>query len=254
MNSTQIANMVLGAIGNAEQITSLSEQSAEAAAINIVYEQTIRELLRLTDWGFARASVALSVLQARVGTPDNTDGTLDEPEWPWAYAYGVPSDVVKFRYMTPQMTTGSATIGGIPLTTGQTGVALDIHTPSIRFIEGTILDTVTNTRRRVLLTNQYQARLVYTAYIDDPQMWDSNFVTALVGRIAQKVCLPLSGDKKLLQLAAQAGAVAESEARAASANNGLTVQDWTPESVAAHGYDDPDQNGLYIGNSPVEIV
>lgn len=253
MNSVEICNMALDAIGTTATISTLDEQSAEAAACSRHYDQTRKELLRLHNWPFARANIALSVLLAREGTPENPDGALDEPEWPWSYAYAYPDDCLKPRYIMNQDTNGGASIDGVPLTTADSAQPLDIMTPTVRFIQGTTVDGDGN-RSRVFLTNQYQARLVYTADIEDPDVWDSGFVTALVGRLAQKICIPLTGDKNLLKLAVNAGLQAESEAKAASSNEGITVIDWTPESVAAHGYDDPDRSMLYEGNSAAEIV
>lgn len=252
MDSVTICNMALGAIGSSNLIATLSEQSAEAQACNLHYEQTLRELLRLHNWPFARANEALAVLFARRGTPENPDGATTEPEWPWSYAYSLPSDCLKPRYIMTQDTTGAATIGGVPLTTGDAGAPQDVRTPTIRFIQGTAL--VDGDRSRVILTNQYQARLVYTCLIEDPDVWDSGFVTALVGRLATKICIPLSGDKNMLKLAVNAQLQAESEAKGASANEGITVIDWMPESVAAHGYDDPDTSPLYEGNSAADIA
>jgi hypothetical protein len=252
MDSVAICNMTLDAIGSTSSIATLTEQSAEAAACNRHYEQTTKELMRLFDWPFTRANEALAVLLARSGTPENPDGTtVDEPEWPWSYAYSMPELCLKPRFIVPQATSGSPSIDGVPLTTSDVGAPLDIRTPTIKFIQGTVL--VTTARRRVIFTNQYQARLVYTAYVSDPDMWDAGFVTALIGRLAQKICMPLSGDKSLMKMAAQAGAIAESEAKAATSNEGITVIDWTPESVAAHGYSDPDNSSLYQGNSAVDI-
>ena len=255
MDSVTVCNMALSAVGATSQIASLTEQSAEALACNLHYEQTLRELLSIHNWPFARANAALAVLQARAGTPENPTGaTLTEPERPWSYAYGYPSDCLKPRYIMNLDTSGNAaTINGVPLTTADESEPYDIRTPTVKFIQGTISDTNGN-RTRVILTNQYQARLVYTVLVTDPDIWDSNFVTAFVGRLAQKICLHVSGDKNLLRLAVNAGLQAESEAKGASANQGITIQDWTPESIAAHGYDDPDESNLYQGNSAAEIV
>ena len=253
-NAVDICNMTLSAVGASSTISTIDEQSAEAAACNLHYTQTLKELQRLHNWPFTRANIALSVLQAREGTPENPDGDdFDEPEWPWNYAYGFPDDCLKPRYIMTQETNGSATIDGVPLTTADEIGANDVRTPTVRFIQGTILDEQSN-RSRVILTNQYQARLVYTVLVEDPDLWDSNFVTAFIGRLAQKICIGVTGDKAMLKLAVNMGLQAESEAKAASANEGITIQDWKPESVAAHGYDDPNDSDLYQGNSAADIA
>lgn len=79
----EIANMALGRIG-AEQITSLSDGSVQAAQINLHYEQTRDALLRSHFWRFASARVALV---------ENSTA----PDFEWANAFDLPDDFSRSR-------------------------------------------------------------------------------------------------------------------------------------------------------------
>lgn len=253
MDSTTICNMALSAIGSRSRIVAITEQSPEAAECNLHYGQTLVELLRLHPWRFARRNSVLAVLKAREGTPENPVGSGgDEPEWPWLYSYAYPNDAVKLRYIIPQATNSTATIGGIPLTTAQQSPADIAETPAVRWIEAGDVDE-NGQPIKVILTNQYQARMVHTALVTDPQVWDALFVTAYIGRLAGKICFNLNGDKSLLKMAMQSGKVAEEEAKAASGNEGVTVQDWQPEAQAAAGFYDPTTSSDYVSVVRQEI-
>lgn len=239
MDSTTICNMALSAIGSQSRIVAITEQSPEAAECNLHYGQVLVELLRLHTWRFARRNAALAVLKARAGTPENPVGSGGaEPEWPWNYSYAYPTDAVKLRYILPQPTNTTATINGIPLTTSQQSPPDLLSTPAVRFIEAGDVDA-NDQPIKVILTNQYQARMIYTAIVTDPQVWDGLFVTAFIGRLAGRISFNLNGDKSLLKMAMNAGKVAEEEAKAASGNEGVTVIDWQPEAQAAGGFYDP---------------
>lgn len=250
LDSTSICNMALSAIGARSRIADIEEQSAEAAECNLHYAQTLNELLRLFPWNWARREEALAVLKARRGTPENSDGTLPEPPRPWAYSYARPTDCVRARFIVPLDQDGDVSVGGVPLTTGGETISADGRTPPIKFVESGDKDATMGNPIKVILTNKPQARLVYTALINDPTVWDSLFVTAFIGRLAGKICIQLSGDKALMQAAMQAGMIAESEAKATMAGEGVQVIDWTPESVAVHGYADGDDNDDYVGVAP----
>jgi hypothetical protein len=75
-------------IGAKSNIASLTEQSAEAAACALNYEDTVRELVRAADWNFCRRRVVLS--QATSPAP------AIQPQ-SWGYTYTYPTDCVAIR-------------------------------------------------------------------------------------------------------------------------------------------------------------
>lgn len=235
MDDTAVANMVLSAIGTRSDITSLGEQSPEAIEVAKVYAQTRDELLRKYTWRFANDQLALVVSKAAQGTPENPNGTLAVPRLPWRYSYSYPARCLKARYILPYGQPAGPP--GVPLVSGGLVSTAIMRTrrDAVPFEEAVDYDTQGNPFK-VVLTNQYQAQLVFTARITDPTIWDTLFVTAFVGRMAKKLAQPLTGDKTLVKIAIQAGTEAEGEAAEANANEGITILDHTPEWIAARGY------------------
>lgn len=89
--------------------------------------------------------------------------------------------------------------------------------------------------QRVILTNQEFATANYIKQITDPNLMDPLFQQAWGNMIGANVTMALSGDKALAnQMIAGANAVI-TEARKADANEGLTVNDVTPDWIRARG-------------------
>jgi len=248
MDVTQIYNMTLQAIGVQQPVSSPTEPTPGANAISTVYDQTLRELLRKYNWGFARYQAALSVLKAAQGTPENPTGTtLPIPPVPWAYEYAYPSDCAAPRAIVP-------IIAGLETTTvpifssGQSQPAYT-QVSNIRYVVASDNDTATPANKiRVILSNWQDAILVYTRYITEPNLFDDQFVTALVGRLAAKVVFVLSGDKTLAKMAMDAGKQAEIEAEESDGQEGIQVQDTNPDWLGVRGWIDPTESDVFSGN------
>lgn len=96
----------------------------------------------------------------------------------------------------------------------------------------------------VILTNCQNAIGCWTQQMVDPADWSPPFRMALVHALAGYLTLPLTGDKELAKLKiAQANALIL-EARAADGNEGLTIQNYTPETLRIRGYVDPSGLGF----------
>lgn len=250
-STTSICNQSLAAIGTRSTIVSLTEESPEAGIANLYYDQTVKELLRKYQWGWARRQKYMAVLRAAQGTPLNPTGTLPQPPLPWQYEYVYPSDCANAICILP--IGYPTTITGVPLTTAELQPPIWPRTPPIRFILSGDLDD-NNNPVKVVLTNQYQAILVYTAYVTEPYIWDDLFIAALIGRLAAKFVIPLAGDKKLAEMAINAGLAAEKEAETQNGNEGIAVADVTPDWLNARGYDDYNSGGdLYLGGVITDI-
>lgn len=239
MDDTGIANMALQGIGSQVQIASLSEISPEAAAVNLIYAQTRNGLLRQYMWNWARRQLALAVLKAAQGTPENPTGTGALPPTPWRYSYAYPSDAIRLRYLLPEVPTNQ--IAGVPISPVSSVVPImDLsRQPPIAFREAGDVDSNGNAIK-VILANQFQAKLIYTGRVYDPNIWDELFVDAFVGRLAKQLVTPLSGDKTLAKLAIQTGAAAEAVAAVANGNEGIVMTDRNAEWTMARGF--PESN------------
>lgn len=248
MDDTTIVNMVLSAIGTRSTVSSLLEASAEAEQTNLIYAQTRNELLRKVPWDWARYQTALAVQMAALGTPENPLGTLlPIPPMPWRYAYQYPADCSRARFILPIQNIN--TIPGIPLTTATlTPPTVVSRGPWVEFkVAGAYLGQPPQPAK-IILCNLPQAQLVYTARITVPDIWDELFVCALIGRLAAKLVVPLSGDKTLAKIAIEKGVAAEDDAATANGKEDVTIADVMPDWLAIRGVAD-DLAGLQGADS-----
>ena len=244
MDDTSIANQALQAIGTRSQITSLTELSPEAAAVNLVYATTRDSLLRLCHWDFARWQKPLSVWKAAKGTPENLLGASAVAPSPWLYSYLYPVDCAKFRYLLPIIPADTATINGVPLTSA--GTVMPYVQVARRPIKCRVAgdQDANGNALRVILTNQQGAIAVYTGLVTDPNVWDEQFRVAMIGRLAAQLVNPLSGDKGLASMAIKLGTQAEIEAKVTNGNEGEFDTDRQAEWIAAQGFPENDSEVL----------
>lgn len=96
--------------------------------------------------------------------------------------------------------------------------------------------------QRVILTNQENATLAYVRQITDPNVMDPLFQKAWVNVLGAGLCMALAGDKTLANGKIALANDAILEARKADGNEGLTVNDVTPDWIRARGIIYPDAN------------
>lgn len=89
--------------------------------------------------------------------------------------------------------------------------------------------------QRIILTNQESAICVYLKRVTDANVMDDTFIECWVNALAAKLAIPLSGDKAMLQACAQLANNKIMEARQADGNEGLLVNDVTPDWLRARG-------------------
>jgi hypothetical protein len=244
-----IANRALSAIGTRTTIASLTENSPEARQCSIFLEEIRDELLRLAPWDCGKNTNTLSLICAAPGTPENpTQGTTTwqkgQPPPPWSYEYAYPTDCLRALWIVPQFTTGFAS--GVPITTAITGGAPQYWSgPPVRFAIGIDqigpggVPAVTGSDARVILTNQENAILTYIKRVTDPNVMDDNFVQAWVAGLAGRICIPLTGDKALANMKIGEANSYVATARQVDGNEGLTINDVTPDWVRVRGIDFP---------------
>lgn len=235
MDDTAVCNMMLSALGTRSQIANMQEASPEAEACLLWYNQTRDELLRKVPWSWARFNRNLAVLKAAKGTPENPLGAGLTPPTGWAYTYAWPSDCIAARFIVPVI--NGAAGPAIPLTSAGGTFSAPTFGPTVKMIVSGDLDANGNAIK-VLLVNQRLAELVYTRRVTDPNVWDTLFVAAMVGRLAEKCCLAVSGDKSLLKIAVQVGRQAETDAAGENGNEGIQqFNTGLPEHLQARGAD-----------------
>lgn len=207
-----IYNLALDAIGSQSTVSSPMETSAEANALNRHWLPAIRQILRAVHWNFARYQRAMTLLKdASIG------GTTPAP---WVYEYAYPNDCLLARYIMPNLdgALGEITVG-----------------PTVRFLVSSDNDT-SNNPITVLLTNQPQAVLVYTRLIENPTLFDDEFIEALRQYIGARIAIALTGDRdKRDDCYAKATAAVEG-ARARNGNESVKVMEHVPDWIRVRGY------------------
>lgn len=88
---------------------------------------------------------------------------------------------------------------------------------------------------RVILTNQEFAILNYVTNVADENLFDDLFVEAYTKILGAEVCMALKGDKKAAGLAIQMANESIGLARQVDGNEGLTVNDVTPDWIRTRG-------------------
>lgn len=103
--------------------------------------------------------------------------------------------------------------------------------------------------QRVILTNQEFATLVYVRQVTDPNVWDPLFQDAFLNALGGDLCLALTGDKALAKICYARTNQSIAEARKADGNEGLTVNDVTPDYIRTRGisWTDGLNSGPYDG-------
>lgn len=90
-------------------------------------------------------------------------------------------------------------------------------------------------QQRVILTNQEYAVLSYIRRVTDWNVMDSLFLRAFYSIMGATLCNALTGDKGLANMLIGLGNEAIMEARKADGNEGLTINDVTPDWLRVRG-------------------
>lgn len=94
---------------------------------------------------------------------------------------------------------------------------------------------VTKLNQRVILTNQPSAILSYIRQVTDANVMDTLFIDAWVSVLASRLAFQLSGDKALANMLIGLANNSIVEARKADANEGLTINNVTPDWIRVRG-------------------
>lgn len=244
-SEVDIANRALSGIGTRSEIASFDEDSNEARQIKLHFHSLRDQLIRMAPWNFARNFNTLSLICSAPGTPENPGPGLNVwakgvPPPPWSYEYAYPSDCLRAVYIVPQFTTGFTS--GVPITTAVTGGAPAFwNGPPVRFQVG--LEQIGSSGKpenggidtNVIWTNQQQAILCYNRRVTNPDVWDDLFHNAMTTALAMRLVIALTGDKGLAQLKMQDANDSIVRARQMDGNEGLTVNDVTPDWIRTRG-------------------
>lgn len=257
-SKVDICNRALSVIGTRSTITSMSEASPEARACTLHFESMCRALLRLTPWSFARATVPAALIAAAPGTPENQAGVAPLPLVPigaanlagssptqivpWQYEYAWPQDCIRLRqvkypYDQPQSSTNVVSFRPWGrLVSGTYPEMPQISLENCVTYQIALDKDASGNQIRVILSNIENALIVYTALVDDPNLWDDEFSEAFVYALASQLVGSLIGDKQMdkdLWIKAQ---MLATTARAADGNEQPLSPNHTPDWILARGW------------------
>lgn len=231
-----IVNLAADAIGSRAQCSSInpSDGSQLGDVGSRQYEVRIRALLRSAYWNCARRQATLSLLKAARGTPENPAGTNPQPPMPWLYEYQLPSDYERARFIPALV---QDTQLAVPVMTGSNlanfpPVEANVAVPFVIAID----EDAGGNQIKVLLSNWPQAQLVYTAFIANCDLWDSEFLTAAVASVASFIAPALQFKESFM---AQQIAIAKSliiGARISDGNEGPSTVDHVPDFIQVRGF------------------
>lgn len=240
-----VCNLALLSIGSQSQISSLNEGTPQSNACSQYFSFVYEALARTAYWNCLRKQATLSLLAASAGTPENPQGTtLPLPPTPWLYMYQLPSDCLQARFIVPTFPNATSTgISPIPASFLVNSIAWGVDT-EIPFHVAYATDNGGNPIQ-VVLTNQTQAQLVYTVNQPNPQIWDSQFRSAMVAALAAYLVPALALNLPLANLMMQKAEGIIMQARVRDANEGSNSQDHIPDFIRARN-----GGGTYVGNYP----
>ncbi|HSW91843.1 MAG TPA: hypothetical protein VLG09_04310 [Candidatus Saccharimonadales bacterium] len=93
--------------------------------------------------------------------------------------------------------------------------------------------------QRVILTNQENATLAFIKQVIDPNVMDPEFQQAWVSILGARLVYALTGDKGIANTLIQVANQFVIDARQADANEGLTINDVTPDWIRGRGIQYP---------------
>lgn len=102
--------------------------------------------------------------------------------------------------------------------------------------------------QRVILCNQEFATLAYVQDVVDPNIMDDLFQDAFAKVLGATLTIPLTGDKALANGAIKEANAIISAARTSDGNEGLSINDITPDWIRIRGVDFPEMYSGPYGN------
>ncbi len=188
ISKTTICNRALHFIGIGEEIASINERSAEAEACRQFYDDALDEVLREWPWPFARRQVTLAITNAT-----DADGEYVAYSDEFFYAYRYPPECVYARRIV-------------------SGTVPDTSESLVRY------QIASDSSGRLILCNQADAQLEYTASITDTSLFHPDFAMAVSYRIATYIGPRLAEDPaKASQIALRGYELSIVKARAVAA-------------------------------------
>lgn len=258
---TDICNEALVALGSSKMIGDIQDGTAPARVFLQIYSQCVRKLLRSAHWNFSRRQTPMALI---ADSTQSTPRVGTQVMWPWTYAYQLPGDCLRARFVPAITPNTSSAASGVPIL-GTSGAAQTQPWPISQTVPAPFLigndptypppsgsewwneqGGAPDSQTLVMTNIGPSAYLVYTAFLPYPSVWDSLFRGAMVSYLAYEAALAIIDDKKAaLQVRADQYRIARDrvvQARISDGNEGwfktTHIPDWVKirSSGAKYGW------------------
>lgn len=190
-------NQSISSLKIGTRIEDASEVSREAEECGLFYETVRNVVFRAAPW---TSLTSYSRLAQYAAQDDDTWTSVDPPPG-WAYAFALPADCLRPRYLSSW---GSFIISRV----------------------GT---------KQVLATQEATPILTYTGLVENPALWDTDLFQAVMFALAAAVAPGLTGNTSDLQNMFTLAEQKVLTARANDANLASDQQQSIPDWIAARG-------------------
>ncbi|KHM51603.1 hypothetical protein SAMN02745671_01694 [Anaerovibrio lipolyticus DSM 3074] len=180
LGKTEICNIALRRIGVRPVNNVETDVSTPATELKAVWSLAVHSVLRGAEWNFARKIIPLAELN-------------EEKVLGWDYLYRYPNDCAALWAIEDENS---------------------IRSGDLKHKWESVLSPETN--QQAIATDCPQAYGRYTALVEDPTKWDSQFVDCLGWRLAMDVCQALASDTGLFNKCSQMYAACLSAAQTAN--------------------------------------
>lgn len=226
-----ICNLALQEIGQQVLIQSFTDTTPAGVVASTQYTPRMQMLLRAANWGFARKTVALTLLRIAVPTSAlPAPAYPNPPPQPFLFEYAWPSDCLRGRFLIPYQQTNP--VVSTPLTTAPNAGIIAPNPPTgIPFVIATDFDGQGN-QIKVILSNLPLAQFVYTADLSQlPDLWDGLFLSAATAVLSTYFITALARNNAQLagQVTIAKGAL--DSARMMDGNEGISNVDHLPDYI-----------------------
>jgi hypothetical protein len=194
----QLWNQACGQLGSQTSIAAEDEVSREAELCSLYYETVRDSIFRAAPWNSVEAHVRLALIIER---DHDVDWTSADPAPGWTYAYGVPSDMIRPRYVSDFSKFQLSNIGDTP----------------------------------VILSENSEPILVYTKRQSNPALWGIDLFHAVMYGLAAFVAKPLTGNDSDLRNMFTLAEERILAARANAANQNYFRYESIPDWIGARG-------------------
>lgn len=201
LSDVDICNLALANV-NQKPILTRGDANELARMVNRWYDPMRRELLEDCDWTFARRTFKLNLIGEATGVANFPDwaavnstpaaGTLTDDNFvfPWAFIYKYPAKVLfvhkVYNVHSPTFFDENSGYAGTMFRSW-----IESQKPGWELIRSR------KTNEFAIACNIQSAICKYTEDLTDTSMFSTKFTTALSLKIAQRIVMPLTGDKEL---------------------------------------------------------